>query len=747
MSLLAKSKRQGGLTLYEHTAHVVAVIEVFAQRLGFDRQLARCGGVLHDLGKAHPFFQSQVQGTLSFDDFCRAHPHRHEISSLLFLPLFSRDIWPQLIEMVVAHHKSVLKDSRQRGLLDLAHYDFDGPIPLFERHAEDWDNWAAAAISIARSFDVSDRIAIHLDEAREAFLYAFTYCEQLPKGWSTWRGLLMSADHFASAYQHEAEQVARRLYRVPDWDRCYGSRSTSYAQSRLYPLSLRDEQARDTRPHTLVIAPTGAGKTNFLLRRCRGRVFYTLPYQASINAMYQRVKQDLHRLDPDIDVRRLHAASRLPLAVFHGKEAYEDAFEALEDIELQQHPGAGIKVMTPHQLAGIIFGTPAHEVIALDVRGQDVILDEVHTYNDQAQAMMLEMVKALVALRCRIHIGTATIPDALANLLIEALGTEASTCIVSLSDHELRSFNRHLIYKLADQDAGFSTLQSLIDAKQRILVVLNRVARSQHWFERIQEQFPHVPTMLIHSRFRRQDRAVLEDRINEFERIMDQPCIVCATQVVEVSLDISFDAMITEAAPLDALVQRFGRVNRRRAQATAGRQFKPIYVLAPPEDDRAIRPYDAETVRISFDELPGRPGDASGALLVENSILERISRVYPVVNPPQIDTHLAVQDGRYRIRKLQHKARSLLIEALEIENETGVLASDAEVYEKADWSDRPKWEIPLPAWVGRAYKWPRIEKGSYPLIIPDSCYDPETGFKVPSIGVDEPKFTAPSRFI
>ncbi len=52
--LLAKSLENGGLTLHQHTAHVVAAIEKFAADLGMDVDLARKGGILHDLGKGHP---------------------------------------------------------------------------------------------------------------------------------------------------------------------------------------------------------------------------------------------------------------------------------------------------------------------------------------------------------------------------------------------------------------------------------------------------------------------------------------------------------------------------------------------------------------------------------------------------------------------------------------------------------------------------------------------------------------------
>lgn len=735
MTLLAKSEKQGGLTLAQHTAHVVAAAERMANALGFDRRQARCGAVLHDLGKAHPFFQKMVREELSFEDFCQARPHRHELSSLCLLPLFDREIWPGLIEMVAAHHKSILKDAKRRGLLDLAEDDFMGPEPLFERHAEGWDTWAPAAVALARSFGVTERAEVTLNEAREAFLVAYDYCNTLPKAWSPWRGLLMGADHLASAYTHATEATVGMLYQTPDLEAAYGPASARYHPSALYPLSQKDAEAQDERLHTLVVAPTGAGKTNFLLRRCRGRVFYTLPFQASINAMYLRICDDLAAANVLADVRRLHAASRVPLAELKGKN--EDALETREDVELQQHPGASVKVMTPHQLASVVFGTPAHEAVALDVRGQDVILDEVHTYSEQAQAMVLEMVRALRHLDCRIHIGTATIPSALAELLAEALGGSEAVCRVGLTKDELATFNRHRVIKLVDEQAGYSALADLVADRQRVLIVTNQVRHAQQWFEIVRDAFPEVEALLIHSRFRRKDRAEREARLRELERQCEQenrPCIVCATQVVEVSLDISFDAMITAAAPLDALVQRFGRVNRRRSKETAGRVFKPVYVISPPEDDKAMRPYEAQIVRASFEQLPGNV-DGEGELLEEAGLLNRISAVYPTVEVKEIDTYLAVQGERYRLRKLQHRPRSNLIDALKIQGETGVLKRDRDAYEAAHWTERPLWEIPLPTWLCKL-GWPRIERGSYPLVVPDGRYDVDLGFRPPDDSSD-----------
>ncbi|MFX5555038.1 hypothetical protein ABTE11_22420, partial [Acinetobacter baumannii] len=83
--------------------------------------------------------------------------------------------------------------------------------------------------------------------------------------------------------------------------------------------------------------------------------------------------------------------------------------------------GSAVKILTPHQLAAIIFGTSGFETVMLDLQEADVILDEIHTYSDFSRSMVLEIVKALIRLECRIHIGSATIPTVLYNELLKIL--------------------------------------------------------------------------------------------------------------------------------------------------------------------------------------------------------------------------------------------------------------------------------------------------------------------------------------
>lgn len=695
--ILAKSANYGSLTLLEHTQQVTKAIELFAQKYAFDFnvEIARKGAILHDLGKAHPYFQRKIQNINSaslFEKRGSDYVHRHEISSLAFLPCFPKPEWNDLIDLVVAHHKSIENDPSGRGILDLVENDRN----LLENHLKDWDEWHHYGIQILKSFDLPVR-TITKDEASKALDYVIDFCEKKKSGITPLRGLLKSADHFASAFMHETEEKLRPLFEIPDLSFYHDAKRKSI----IYPLS--QVSTDDKKKHTLVVAPTGAGKTDFLLRRCKGRVFYTLPFQASINAMWERIKSTV----PNEDIRLLHATSKI---ITKGK---------INEQILQPLAGSAVKVLTPHQLAAIVFGTSGFETVMLDVQGTDVILDEIHTYSDFSRAMVLEIVKALLRLDCNIHIGTATMPSLLYNELLKILGGEEGVYKVKLSDEILDTFDRHQIEKLEDENSIHSILEKAFNNKEKVLVIFNTIKSAQTAFRKFAENFPDIPKMLIHSRFKRGDRVALETQLKK-EFTGDgstqfgnglSPCLVVSTQVVEVSLDISFDRMITQCAPLDGMIQRFGRVNRKRTKNTIGK-YKPIHVIKPSGN---ARPYNMDVLKASFEQLP-----QNFEVLRERSLQEKIDAVYPTLETKEIDVHLIYKDDKYIIKELTNNKKAVLMEALEIESATCILSCDRKAYLTANWEERLQMEIPINYKSISRHKsnYEQLEIGSYPFVVP-----------------------------
>jgi CRISPR-associated endonuclease/helicase Cas3 len=697
--ILAKSINYGGLSLLEHTQQVTEAIKLFASKYAFNFNIETAikGAIIHDLGKAHPHFQRKINNINSgsiYESREWDFVHRHEISSLAFLPCFPKEEWDDLIDLVVAHHKSIENDPNKRGIIDLVENDRN----LIVNHLKNWEEWSKYGIQILNKFKITTK-EVTYNDAKKAIEYVIEYCENKKTGYSPLRGLLKSADHFASAFTHNTTKQLQHLFEIPDLSFYRDIKR----RSEIYPLS--EIPTDDIRCHTLVVASTGAGKTDFLLRRCTARVFYTLPFQASINSMWERIKAVV----PNKDIRLLHATSKIVKK------------HSVDEQILQPLAGSAVKILTPHQLAAIIFGTSGFESVMLDLQGTDVILDEIHTYSDFSRSMVLEIVRTLIRLECRIHIGTATMPTVLYTELLKILGGKEKVYEVSLDDSILDTFDRHQIDKLEDDSLVEGILRDAFANKEKVLVIFNTIKNAQDFFRKVEGEadFKSVPKMLIHSRFKRGDRVELETRLKtqfngdgsgKFGNGL-MPCLVVSTQVVEVSLDISFDRMITQCAPLDGMIQRFGRVNRKRTKDTIGK-YRPVHVIKPSGN---VLPYKLSTLQASFEQLPN-----NFEVLKERSLQKKIDSVYPTLESKEIDIHLIYKNDRFQIKELTNNKKAVLIDALEIESATCILECDREIYLTADWEERLQMVIPINYKTISRHKskFEQLEFGSFPFVVP-----------------------------
>jgi CRISPR-associated endonuclease/helicase Cas3 len=690
--ILAKGEENGQVTLVQHLSEVALLAEKVAKHLGLDTSIAKKGAILHDIGKASSLFQQTLK-----KNFHRppGFVFRHELASLFFISILNEEEKFPVIDMIVAHHKSIYQDTGGKGLLDLDENDPD----CFEKHIKGFDSWSIDALSILEHFNI-ETTPISVQQAKKSFYEVVDYCESKKYGYSQWKGVLIAADHLASAMSGYIKPLEGSLFVVPDLSYYH------FRRSELYPLSLISTE--DKRKHTLVTAPTGAGKTDFLLRRCKGRVFYTLPFQASINAMYERIKDDLK--GTNADVRLLHAASSIKLE--NGK---------IEEKILQRHIGASVKVLTPHQMASLVFGVKGYEAMIADLKGCDIILDEIHTYSETTQAIVLKIVEILCNIGCRVHIGTATMPTVLYNRLVDILGGADNIYEVKLHNEVLDSFNRHIIYKAETIESLNRVIDDAVNQKQKILVVCNQVKRAQSLYTYFDESYPHVQKMLVHSRFKRGTRSQLETDLRNIYNNSLEACLVVSTQVVEVSLDISFDLMITECAPIDSLIQRFGRINRKRSKETIGK-YKPIFVINPPVEKADALPYGLDVLMRTYEALP------NGYLMKERDAQLMIDLVYPSIEFIDIDLSSVFKDGKWMIKELWHNSKSALLETLDIDSVTCITEADKDCYESSPYEIQAKMEIPV-SYRSVAYR--SLDKsavGSKPFIIPSKAYNIELGF-------------------
>ena len=170
--ILAKEVKDGvAVSLYEHLEEVATVAAAVARNLGLDAGMARKGALLHDIGKTSPLFQQKFKsGYVMKPGFV----FRHEIASLFFISLLDSDEEKKIaIEMIAAHHKSMYGDVRELGLLDL-----DSMENSFKIHSERFEEWCPTALGILSESGMETH-PITLDEAKENYDYAISYCESL----------------------------------------------------------------------------------------------------------------------------------------------------------------------------------------------------------------------------------------------------------------------------------------------------------------------------------------------------------------------------------------------------------------------------------------------------------------------------------------------------------------------------------------------------------------------------------------
>ncbi len=342
-------------------------------------------------------------------------------------------------------------------------------------------------------------------------------------------------------------------------------------------------------------APTGAGKTEAALRwslknrKAGERIFYLLPTRASIHAMYHT----LQRCFGNDYVGFIHAKALNYLFEQYDTENYKEAYhKARQEKELNLLFYKPIKVLTPYQIIKWFFGLKRFEIGFLELLGGVFIFDEIHAYDPHTMALILETLTLLSRFQGRCLLMSATIP----NFILSEIEKIFSEKIVHLKldqndpiEQKLLKRCRHqLIFRECYLEDLLDEIVRLSQTK-KILVVANRVNQAQKIYQQLRENFglSREEVFLLHNRFTYEDRNRKEQRIIKVLKGKERAPlkILVATQVIEVSLDISFDVMFTEIAPVDDLLQRMGRVNRY------GEAGKPAEIYIATLYDKT--PYDS----------------------------------------------------------------------------------------------------------------------------------------------------------
>lgn len=429
---------------------------------------------------------------------------------------------------------------------------------------------------------------------------------------------------------------------------------------------------------TLIEAPTGSGKTEAALAHAwrllaaghADSIVFALPTQATANAMLTRSMEF---------AGRAYGADPTNVVLAHGKRNFNQDFDRLLQTgrrkPAQGREEAGIQcaewlaqsrkrvflgqigVCTVDQVLLSVLPVRHKFVRGFGINKSVLIVDEVHAYDTYMVGLLEEVLRRQNAAGGSAILLSATLPstmrcDLLATWQADSDAVDDYPAIWQAPSHtagdvphrltpitvaesqrprERKVAIEHL--RLPDALPDEALLEKIIaaaDAGARVAVILNLVDAAQATARRLREM-TGLPVDIFHARYRFIDRrekeaAVLREYGREAARVGGR--ILVATQVVEQSLDLDFDWMVTQICPADLLFQRMGRLHRHewRKDRPPGYESPCCTVVSVPGEDYGVLEVIYGNTRVLWrtDQLLA----AGGEIVFPEAYRAWIERVY-----------------------------------------------------------------------------------------------------------------------
>jgi len=194
-----------------------------------------------------------------------------------------------------------------------------------------------------------------------------------------------------------------------------------------------------------------------------------------------------------------------------------------------------------------------------------IIFDEVHYYDKKTLNHLYTLYDILRKMNIPHILMSGTLPNFIIDTLdnyekvIDYKGLNFQPFTISYSSDILikTKENHNLSHELIKE------IKLNYDNGLKQFFIFNTIERAKQFFIKLKENTENLNIILYHSQFTHSDRVKKENEIIN-KSLDDKSFILIATQIIEISLDISADIMYTELAPPDALGQRGGRLNRKK---------------------------------------------------------------------------------------------------------------------------------------------------------------------------------------
>lgn len=374
----------------------------------------------------------------------------------------------------------------------------------------------------------------------------------------------------------------------------------------------------------LIEDATGAGKTEAalilaarLMAEGKGDgFFFALPTMATSNAMLARLEDVAPRL----------FAGRPSLALTHGKARLNALFSRIRGRDASEPKGgiscgswladdrrrvllADVGVGTIDQALMAVLPTRFNTLRLRALSGRILVVDEAHEFEPYMEAQLQRLLQFHAMLGGSAVVMTATLPlgmrDGYAKAFQKGLGARRPRAVTGDAYPMLTVVGRGIdssrpdpvpatcrdisVHRLGDEGAAIAELKAGAGRGAACAWIRNTVDGAIAAVTALREA--GVDASLLHARFAVADRLRMEAALQErFGREGSGRAgrVLVATQVVEASLDLDFDVMVSDLAPIGSLIQRSGRLWRHMDVRPAAGRATPgpaLHVLSPAPED------------------------------------------------------------------------------------------------------------------------------------------------------------------
>lgn len=388
------------------------------------------------------------------------------------------------------------------------------------------------------------------------------------------------------------------------------------------PLSLQqmiiDKVSSLSNPFLLIVeAPTGCGKTEAALLAADRAIqngqfkgcYVAMPTQATSDQMFGRVGDFLKKRYPH---------QQINIQLVHGNAILNKDFQMIRPSSIHEEDNAGksdegglnaAEWFLPRKrslLAAFGIGTvdqtfysilrTRYSILRLfGLYKKVVIFDEVHAYDTYMMKIFTQLLGWLRAIGSSVIILSATLPEKsrlelLRSFYRDAVVETATVAYPRMSLNDCHSISTHSLGEYKDRGIHISaiardpnlwiaSLKGKLEGGGSLAIICNTVERSQDVYAVIKEKklVNDEDLFLLHARmpfcWRKKREEDIKERFGKSTTKAAYPRrgIVVATQIIEQSLDLDFDFLITDLAPIDLMIQRIGRLHRH-----TNSKFPPI---------------------------------------------------------------------------------------------------------------------------------------------------------------------------